>query len=97
MNSMKIKQNEDIINKVDYDNNQLIILIFEINGFIESKIKSKLNELIKDVIKKVLNQNGIYEKNNILVIWDGKKIKLDVPIGESHCQDYFRITIILDE
>ena len=97
LNSMKIKQNEDIINKVDYDGNQIITLILEINGFIETKIKCKLNELIKDVIKKVLNQNGIYEKNNILVICGGKKIKLDVPIGEYHSPDYLRITIILDE
>ena len=40
MNSMKIKQNEDIINKVDYDNNQLITLIFEINGFINQKLRA---------------------------------------------------------
>ena len=97
LNSMKIKQNEDIINKVDYDGNQIITLILEINGFIETKIKCKLNELIKDVIKKVLEQNGIYEKNNILVICGRKKIKLDVPIGEYHPLNYFRITIILDE
>ena len=97
LNSMKIKQNEDIINKVDYDGNQIITLILEINGFIETKIKCKLNELIKDVIKKVLDQNGIYEKNNILVICGSKKIKLDVPIGEYHPLNYFRITIILDE
>ena len=47
-----------------------------------NKISSTINELMQDVIKRVLNKNGIQIKNDILVIYNIKNIKLDVPIGE---------------
>ena len=47
----------------------------------ETKMNCKLNELIKDVIEKVLNQNGIDNKNDILVIFNSQNINLDVPLG----------------
>ena len=62
------KQKEQTINNKnyeDYDGNQLITLTFEINGIMETKMNCKLNELIKDVIEKVFNQNGINVKTDI--------------------------------
>ena len=94
---MKIKPYKNIIYNKNYDGNQSIKLIFEINRIIETKINCKLNELIEDVIKKVLNQNGISENSNILVINSAKKIKLNVPIGAYKFTNHTKITIILNE
>ena len=94
---MEIKQNENKKNNKSYDGNQLITLKFEINGFIKSEINCKLNELMQDVIKKVLDQNLIQIKNDILVIYNTKNIKLDVPIGEYDFNNFSRIYIILNE
>ena len=93
---MEIKPSTNLIktNK-NYDGNQLITLFFEINGFIKTEISCKLNELFKDVIKRVLNQNGISENNNILVIYKAQKMELNVPIGEYHFQNWDIITIII--
>ena len=97
LNSIKIKPFGDIIYNMNYDGNQSITLFLEINGIIVTKINCKLNELIEDVIKKVLNQNGISENSNILVINSAKKIKLNVPIGGYKFTNHTRITIILNE
>ena len=97
LNSIKIKPFGDIILNKNYDGNQSITLFLEINGIIVTKINCKLNELIEDVIKKVLNQNGISENSNILVINSAKKIKLNVPIGGYKFTNHTRITIILNE
>ena len=94
LNSIEIKPNQNIIDKKDYDGNQLITLKFEINGFIKSEINCKLNELIKDVINKILNLFGISEKNDVLVIYNAQKIKLDVPLGVYHFKNLCEITII---
>ena len=94
---MEIKPKENKINHKDYDGNQLITLNFEINGIVETKINCKLNELMQDVIKKVLDQNLIQIKNDILVIYNSKKIKLDVPIGECAFRNQSKINIILSE
>ena len=97
LNSIKIKPFGDIILNKNYDGNQLITLNFEINGIVETKINCKSNELMQDIIKKVLNQNGISENSNILVINSAKKIKLNVPIGGYKFTNHTRITIILNE
>ena len=97
LNSIKIKTFGDILYNINYDGNQSVKLIFEINGIIETIIYCKLNELIEDVIKRVLNQNGISENSNILVIYGAKKIKLNVPIGGYKFTNLKRITIILNE
>ena len=97
--SVERKPKENTINNMHikgYDDNQSITLHLEINGYIETSIKCKLNELIKDIIKKVLNSYGIEEKNDILVIFNCRKIKLDVPLGEYHFKEYNRLTIIYD-
>ena len=94
LNSIEIKPNQNIIDKKDYDGNQLITLKFEINGFIKSEINCKLNELIKDVINKILNLFGISEKNDVLVIYNAQKIKLDVPLGVYHFKNLSTIIII---
>ena len=94
LNSIEIKPNKNIIDKKDYDGNQLITLKFEINGFIKSEINCKLNELIKDVINKILNLFGISEKNDVLVIYNAQKIKLDVPLGVYHFKNLSTIIII---
>ena len=98
-NSLNIKQKEQTINNKnyeDYDGNQLITLNFEINGIMETKVNCKLNELIKDVIEKVLNQNGINVKKDILVILNSQKINLDFTLGAYHIKDNFKLTIIYD-
>ena len=94
MNSIEIKPKENIKDKNDYDGNQIITLKFEINGFIKTEINCKLNELIKDVINKVLNLYGISEKNDILVIYNAQKVKLDVPLGLYNFNNLSTIIII---
>ena len=101
-NSLGIKQIENTLNnkvkKVNknYDDNQSVTLFFDLNGIIETRINCKFNELIKDIIKKVFDQYGITDKNNILAIHFGRKIELDVPLGEYHFKNNYRITIIYD-
>ena len=98
-NSVERMPKENTINNMHikgYDGNQSIALHLEINGYIQTSINCKLNELIKDIIKKVLNPYGIEEKNDILVIFNCRKIKLDVPLGEYHFKEYNRLTIIYD-
>ena len=75
----------------------MISLGFEINGIVKTIISCKLNELMQDVIKRVLDKNGIQIKNDILVIYNTKNIKLDVPIGEYDFNNFSRIYIILNE
>ena len=63
----------------------------------ETKMNCKLNELIKDVIEKVLNQNGIDNKNDILVIFNSRNINLDVPLGVYyHIKNMCELNIICD-
>ena len=94
LNSIEIKPKENIKDKNDYDGNQIITLKFEINGFIKTEINCKLNELIKDVINKVLNLYGISEKNDILVIYNAQKVKLEVLLGLYHFNNLSTIIII---
>ena len=99
---MGIKQIENTLNnkvkKVNknYDDNQSVTLVFDLNGIIKTSINCKFNELLKDIIKKLFNRYGIPEKNNILAIQSGRKIELDVPLGEYHLKNYYKITIIYD-
>ena len=101
-NSLGIKQIENTLNnkvkKVNknYDDNQSVTLVFDLNGIIKTSINCKFNELLKDIIKKLFNRYGIPEKNNILAIQSGRKIELDVPLGEYHLINYYKITIIYD-
>ena len=101
-NSLGIKPIENTLNnKVkkinkNYDDNQSVTLLFDLNGIIETKINCKFNELLKDIIKKLFNRYGIPEKNNILAIQNRRKIELDVPLGEYHLINYYKITIIYD-
>ena len=97
LNSMEIKPKENKINHKDYDGNQLITLNFDINGIVETKINCKLNELMQDIIKKVLNQNGIQKKNDILIIFNSQRIELNIPIGEYNLCNMCKINIILNE
>ena len=53
--------------------------------------------VMQDIIKRVLDKNGIQIKNDILVIYNIKNIKLDVPIGEYDFNNFSRIYIILNE
>ena len=102
LNSFEIKPKENTLNnkvnkiKKDYDDNQSITLAFYLNGINQTRINCKLNELIKDIIKKVFDQYEITEKNNILAIYFGRKIELDVPLGEYHFKNNSGITIIYD-
>ena len=99
---MNIKQKENAINNnnnnfKDYDGNQLVTLNFDINGIMKTKMNCKLNELIKDVIEKVLNQNGIDNKNDILVIFNSRNINLDVPlVVYYHIKNMCELNIICD-
>ena len=101
-NLLGIKQIENTLNnkvkKVNknYDDNQSVTLFFDLNGIIGTEINCKFNELLKDIIKKLFNRYGIPEKNNILAIQDRRKIELDVPLGEYHLINYYKITIIYD-
>ena len=61
----------------------------------ETKMNCKLNELIKDVIEKVLNQNGIDNKNDILVIFNSQNINLDVPLGVYHIKNMRELNIYM--
>ena len=97
LNSIGIKPIKNIINNKSYDGNKMISLGFEINGIVKAIISCKLNELMQDVIKRVLDKNGIQIKNDILVIYNTKNIKLDVPIGEYDFNNFSRIYIILNE
>ena len=101
-NSLGIKPIENTLNnKVkkinkNYEDNQSVTLLFDLNGIIETSINCKFNELLKDIIKKLFNRYGIPEKNNILAIKDKSKFELDVPLGEYHLKNYYKITIIYD-
>ena len=96
LNSMEIKPEKEIAYIEEYDANELMTLNIEIDGIFEEKIDCKLGELTKDVIKRVFDKIKIPEKNNILVIYNAKRIKLNNSIRDNNLHNMLKLIVIFD-
>ena len=96
LNSMAVKPKEKKIEIKKYDENEIITLYFSINGIAEKTFECKLYELTENVMKKFMDKNGIKQDENILFIFNMKRLKLAAQIGDNGLKNNSRITIIYD-
>ena len=96
LNSMAVKPKEKKIESKKYDENEIITLYFSINGIEEKTFECKLYELTENVMKKFMDKNGIKQDENILFIFNMKRLKLDAQIGDNGLKNNSRITVIYD-
>ena len=73
-----------------------INLIFEINGIKRKTITFQKKEITKNVIQKVIEDFGFKTENNIIFIYDKRKLISDIPIIDNGLVDNSIITIIYD-
>ena len=79
----------------NYDNLTSINVRFEDGSYNEyTSIECKLNELTKDVIQRYVNKRGLNNYNNLLFVWNGKRIDLNIPIGDNGLEKEGYITCI---
>ena len=77
----------------DSDN---INLIFEINGIERKVMNFQKKEITKNVIQKVIDNFGFKTENNIIFIYDKRKLNCDIPIMDNDLVENSIITIIYD-
>ena len=92
LKSSKIIPTEGI--SEDYNDNELIRLIFLVNGENEIIIQCKLKELTRNVVKRVIYKCGFQKEKGILFISKGKRLKMNIPIGENGLRDQSNIVVI---
>lgn len=83
----------------DIKENEKIELIFNDNGKNEKKLECKMNDLIRDVILKGMNELGIsikIDSNDILFIFNYQKLSLNDSVGKNGLKNNSTITIIHD-
>jgi len=83
----------------DIKENKKIELIFNDNGKNEKKLECQMNDLIRDVIQKGMNELGIsikIDSNDILFIFKSQKLSLNDSVGKNGLENNSTITIIHD-
>ena len=78
----------------DYNDNELIQLIFLVKGENELIIQCKLKDLTRNVIKRVMERYGMRKERGILFISNSKRLKTNIPIGENGLRNHSKIIVI---
>ena len=100
-NELKFKgeifQKQKESNNANNSENKNIELIFEINGKKQVKIKCGTNELTSDVMERSKEDLGIKDNTeNLLYIFNRKRLNLELPIKENGLNDNSEIIVIYD-
>ena len=67
----------------NYDNSASINVTFDDESYNKyPSIKCTLNEITKDVIQRYMNKCGLNNYDNFLFIYNGKRLDLNIPIGD---------------
>ena len=96
LNSMRIKPKEEKLEVKTSDENEMINLNFVMNGKVEKTFECKLNELTENVAKKFMEKNSIKQDENILFIFNMKRLKFNAQIGDNGLKNNSRIIVIYD-
>ena len=87
-------EKEKIISYNRYDNNKYINVIVLINGTIKIGVKCLLKDTTRDIIKRLSFKYHLSFDAEVLYLYNGRKLNLDIPIGYYHFDNNKVITII---
>ena len=94
LNIFIARRKKEINYHYNYNGNQIINIFFSINGNLKQAIKCKLSETTKRVIERYMRKCGHFVNEDVIYIFDCRRLKLDAPIGDNGLKMNNSITII---